>query len=52
MFKDDGEIEIVGIAKDVREQGLVGDLPAVMYVPVTQANPAGIAASHTYFPMS
>jgi putative ABC transport system permease protein len=52
VFDTDGTIEIVGIAKDVREQGLVDELPALMYVPVTQANRAGVAASHTYFQMS
>ncbi len=52
VFDSDGAIEIVGIAKDVREQGLTRNLPALMYVPVSQANPAGIRASHTYFQMS
>jgi len=52
VFDTDGSIEIVGIAKDVREQGLVDELPALMYVPVTQANRAGVAASHSYFQMS
>jgi putative ABC transport system permease protein len=52
VFSDDPAIEIVGIAKDVREQGLVGRLPVTMYVPVTQANIAGIGAAHTYFPMN
>jgi cell division protein FtsX len=52
VFDTDGYIEIVGIAKDVREQGLVDELPTLMYVPVTQANRDGVAASHTYFQMS
>jgi putative ABC transport system permease protein len=52
VFDTDGEIEIVGIAKDVREQGLVRRLPVLMYVPIAQANPTGVRASHTYFPMS
>jgi cell division protein FtsX len=52
VFDTDGSIEIVGIAKDVREQGLVDELPTLMYVPVTQANRAGVAASHSYFQMS
>jgi predicted permease len=52
VFDTDGAIEIVGIARDVREQGLKASLPAVMYVPVTQANAAGVRASHTYFQMS
>jgi predicted permease len=44
-------LEIVGVAKDLREGGLVGPLLPVMYVPVAQAHIAGIRASHTYFPM-
>jgi putative ABC transport system permease protein len=52
VFDSDGSIEIVGIAKDVREQGLVSRLPTVMYVPVTQADPEGVATSHSYFQMS
>ena len=52
VFDDDGSIEIVGIAKDVRERGLVGRPLALMYVPVAQANVKGLRTSHTYFPMS
>jgi putative ABC transport system permease protein len=52
VFDTDGDIEIVGIAKDVREQGLTRRIPVVMYVPLAQANPAGLRASHTYFPMN
>jgi putative ABC transport system permease protein len=52
VFDDDSSIEIVGVAKDVREQGLTAPLPALMYVPVAQANPAGVRAAHLYFQMS
>jgi putative ABC transport system permease protein len=52
VFDSDGSIEIVGVAKDVREQGLTRPLPPLMYVPVQQANPAGVRAAHTYFQMS
>jgi len=52
VFDSDGEIEIVGVARDVREQGLIGRLPAVMFVPIAQANPTGVRAAHTYFPMN
>jgi putative ABC transport system permease protein len=52
VFKDDGAIEIVGVAKDLSERGLVEPPIPVMYVPVTQANISGIRASHTYYPMS
>jgi len=51
-FDSDGSIEIVGVARDVREGGLKRRVPPLMYVPVSQANEAGIRASHTYFPMS
>lgn len=52
VFRDDGSIEIVGVAKDLRERGLNGRSIPLMYVPVNQANIAGIRASHTYFAMS
>jgi predicted permease len=52
VFPTDGAIEIVGVTKDLSERGLVLPPIPVMYVPVTQANIAGIRASHTYFPMS
>ena len=52
VFDSDGSLEIVGIARDVREGGLKNRIPPLMYVPVAQANEAGIRASHTYFPMS
>ena len=52
VFDSDGPIEIVGVAKDVREAGLTGPILAVMYVPVLQANPTGVKAAHTYFQMS
>jgi putative ABC transport system permease protein len=52
VYDSDGSIEIVGIARDVREGGLKSRIPPLMYVPVTQANEAGIRSAHTYFPMS
>ena len=52
VFRDDGSIEVVGVSKDLREGRLTGRPIPLMYVPVTQANIAGIRASHTYFPMS
>ena len=52
VFRDDGWLEIVGVAKDLRERGLTTRPIPLMYVPITQANIAGIRASHTYFPMS
>ena len=52
VFKADGPIEIVGIARDVREAGLTGPVPAVMYVPVAQAGDAAVRATHLYFPVN
>lgn len=53
MWKTDESIEVVGVAKDLREGGdLTGPPVPIMYVPVTQANVKWIRASHTYFPMS
>jgi putative ABC transport system permease protein len=52
VYDSDGPIEIVGVARDVREGGLKSRIPPLMYVPVTQANEAGIRSAHTYFPMS
>jgi predicted permease len=53
MWKTDESIEVVGVAKDLREGGdLTGPPVSIMYVPVTQANMKWIRASHTYFPMS
>jgi ABC-type lipoprotein release transport system permease subunit len=53
MWKTDESIEVVGVAKDLREGGsLTGPPLAIMYVPVTQANMKWIRTSHTFFPMS
>ena len=52
IYTSDGPIEIVGVAEDLREGGLSGRLPAVMYVPVAQAGDAAIRTSHSYFQVS
>jgi ABC-type antimicrobial peptide transport system permease subunit len=52
VFSKDGPIEIVGIARDVREAGLSGPVPAVMYVPVAQAGDAAVKTAHMYFQVS
>jgi putative ABC transport system permease protein len=52
VFPKDGPIEIVGIARDLREAGLSGPVPAVMYVPVAQAGDAAIRTTHSYFQVS
>src|SRR4030095_2563837 len=52
VFRDDGSIEIIGVAKDLREGRLTGRPIPLMYIPVETAHIAGTRASHTYFPMS
>jgi predicted permease len=52
VFAADGPIEIVGIVRDLRDGGLTGQVPAVMYVPVAQASDAAIRTSHLYFQVS
>jgi putative ABC transport system permease protein len=53
MLKTPESIEVVGVAKDLREGGeLTGPPVPIMYVPVTQADIRWVRASHTYFPMS
>lgn len=52
VFKEDGPIEIVGVAKDLREAGLKGSVPALMYVPAAQAGNSALRAAHTYFQVS
>jgi putative ABC transport system permease protein len=49
VFDADGSIEVVGIVKNLREQGLSGPVPAVMYVPVAQTHDAEVRTSHGYF---
>src|SRR4030095_15179281 len=51
VFRDDGSIEIVGVAKNLHERGLTSRPIPLMYVPVTTAHTAGIRATHTYFPI-
>lgn len=52
IFKEDGPIEIVGIARDLREAGLKGPVPALMYVPVAQAGDTAVRVAHSYFQVS
>jgi predicted permease len=52
VFAADGALEIVGVAGDLRESGLTGPLPAVMYVPVAQTHDAAVRTSHQYFQVS
>ena len=52
IFTEDGPIEIVGIARDLRESGLKGPVPALMYVPVAQAGDTALRVAHSYFQVS
>ena len=52
LYKEDGPIEIVGIARDLREAGLSGPVPPVMYVPVAQAGNSALRTAHLYFQVS
>ena len=49
VFDTDAPMEIVGVAKDLREHTLSGPIPAVMYVPVAQTHDAAVRTSHAYF---
>ena len=52
VYAADGAIEIVGIARDLKEGGLrLRPLP-VMYVPVAQTHATAIRTTHSYFHVS
>ena len=52
VWETEAPMEIVGVAKDLREHTLSARTPAVMYVPVAQTHDAGIRTSHMYFQVS
>jgi predicted permease len=52
VYEQDGPIQIVGVARDVRDGGLVGEIPALMYVPVAQTHEAALRTTHGYFQVS
>jgi predicted permease len=52
VLEKDPPMEIVGVARDVREAGLVGPAVALMYVPVAQTSGEALAISNSYFPVS
>jgi putative ABC transport system permease protein len=52
VFKDDGAIEIVGVAKNLKESGLRSRPIPVMYVPVAQTHAAAIRTTHSYYHVS
>jgi predicted permease len=49
VFDADGAMQIVGIAKDLKEGGLKGRSRLVMYVPVSQTNAQAVKIAHGYF---
>ena len=49
VFDADGELEIVGIAKDLKEGGVKWRPRAVMYVPLAQTHAQAIKVAHGYF---
>ena len=52
VFDEDGSIEVVGIAKDLKEGGLRNRQQLVMYVPVAQAHERAIRTTHSYYHVS
>jgi predicted permease len=52
IFDADGSMEVVGIVADLREGGLRGPVPAVMYVPVAQTHATALKTTHSYFHVS
>jgi putative ABC transport system permease protein len=52
VFDADGAIEIIGVAKDLKEGGLRMAPRLVMYVPVAQTHAAAIRTTHSYFHVS
>jgi putative ABC transport system permease protein len=52
VYKDDGAIEIVGVAKNLKESGLRYRPIPVMYVPVAQTHAAAIRTTHGYYHVS
>jgi len=52
IYEADGSIEIVGVAKDLKEGGLRAPSYLVMYVPVKQTHAAAIRTTHGYFHVS
>ena len=52
VYDADGAIEIVGIARDLKEGGLRFRPMPVMYVPVAQTHSTAIRTTHSYFHVS
>ena len=52
IYDADGSLEIVGVARDLKEGGLKAAPRPVMYVPVAQTHAAAIRTTHGYFQVS
>ncbi len=52
VYDADGAIEIVGIARDLKEGGLRFRPLPVMYVPVAQTHARALSTTHSYFHVS
>jgi predicted permease len=52
VFDADGAMQIVGVARDLKEGGLKRAPLPVMYVPVAQTHEAAIRTTHSYFQAS
>ena len=52
VYDADGAIEIVGIARDLKEGGLRFRPLPVMYVPVAQTHTRALSTTHSYFHVS
>jgi predicted permease len=52
VFDADGEMEIVGVVKDLKEGGLRRPPLEVMYVPALQLHTAAARTTHSYFPVN
>jgi putative ABC transport system permease protein len=50
VFEEDGAIQIVGVARDVREGGLVAPPLPLMYIPAAQTHATVLEVTHAYFP--
>lgn len=52
VLDDDPPIEVIGVARDAREAGLVGPMVPLMYIPIVQASDTALKISNSYFPVS
>ena len=52
VWSNEAPMEIVGVARDLREHTLSARTPAVMYVPVAQTHDGAVRTSHLYFPVA